>query len=92
MSSNALTSAVIRDDLKTIKTLIKAGASENPLLGPPPYSVMPYAYRYAGPNTLNYLESVYTRTPGEQEKGLDLAWRFNNEPVVKQLLGRGVSL
>ncbi|MFL1467320.1 ankyrin repeat domain-containing protein [Marinobacter sp. HN1S83] len=92
MASNALTSAVVNSDLATTKTLVEAGASENPLLGPPPYSVLAYAYRNGGADILDYLGQVFPRTETERESDLDLAWRFNSEPGIKHLLEQGVSL
>ena len=92
MSSNALRAAVVSGNIDIVEMLIKAGASENPLLGPPPYSVLPAAYKFAPENIVLYLEETFERTSEQQQSDLDLAWEHGSEWARAHLLQRGVTL
>ncbi|AMQ89363.1 ankyrin repeat domain-containing protein [Marinobacter sp. LQ44] len=91
MSSNALRDAVVSGDLEIVKMLVNAGASENPLLGAPPYSVLPAAYKFAPKDIVLYLEDTFERTTEQQQSELDLAWEHGSEWARGHLLQRGVA-
>lgn len=91
MSTNALRAAVVMGDLSIVKTLVEAGASEDPLLGPPPYSVLPAAYKFAGEDVIAYLERTFPRTEQQQQYDLDMAWEHGSEWSVQHLTTHGIS-
>src|SRR5690554_331533 len=91
MSSNALRDAVVSGNLEIVEMLVNAGASENPLLGAPPYSVLPAAYKFAPKDIVLYLEGTFERTTEQQQGYLDLAWEHGSEWARGHLLQRGVA-
>jgi ankyrin repeat protein len=91
MSSNALRDAVVSGNLEIVEMLVNAGASENPLLGAPPFSVLPAAYKFAPKDIVLYLEGTFELTTEQRQGHLDLAWEHGSEWAREHLLQRGVA-